>query len=461
MGRSSAVFRCTACGSTLLRWQGQCPQCGAWNSVVEVEESPPKGEAVGRRHLTRPEAATAASSTVAISAVERHPLTRLRVGIGEWDRVLGGGLVPGAVVLLGGDPGVGKSTLVLQCLAALEAAALGPTLYVTGEESPEQVAMRADRLGLGETPVPLLAEVELEPILEALAATKPRVAVIDSIQTLYTPALSSAPGSVGQVRECASQLTRFAKSSGTALILIGHVTKEGSLAGPRVLEHMVDTVLYFEGDSNANHRLIRAFKNRFGAANELGVFVMTDKGLRGVNNPSAIFLAEHRPNVAGSVVLPTIEGTRPLLVEIQALVDQAISPNPRRLAVGVDANRVAMLLAILHRHAGVRTAEWDVFINAVGGVRIGETAGDLAVAAAILSSLRNQPLPVSAVVFGEVGLAGEVRPVPRGQERLREAAKLGFQMAWVPRGNAPKQEVGLKVIAVGNVSELLSSLFGY
>lgn len=392
---------------------------------------------------------------IPLTAVERQPQLRLLTGIGEWDRVLGGGLVPGAVVLLGGDPGIGKSTLLMQCLGALEQQGQGPTLYVTGEESPQQVALRADRLGLGAVPIALLAEIEVETILNVLAQTKPRVVVIDSIQTLYTNTLTSAPGSVGQVRECAALITRYAKETNTTVLLVGHVTKEGSLAGPRVLEHIVDTVLYFEGDPNANHRLVRAVKNRFGAANELGVFAMTDRGLKGVANPSAIFLSEHRPDVAGSIILPTLEGTRPLLVEIQALVDPTNAPNPRRLAVGLESNRLAMLLAILHRHAGMTTGQWDVFVNAVGGVRISEPAADLAVAAAIASSLKNRPLPISLVAFGEIGLAGEIRPAPRGQERLREAAKLGFRLAWIPRGNRPKQPIPeMEVVAIEHVGEL-------
>ncbi|GAB6050316.1 DNA repair protein RadA [Hydrogenophilus islandicus] len=460
MARAANLFQCRECGAEYPRWQGRCTQCGEWNTLEEVaaasrESSRSARGKGGRTASHQPVAGANTPGIVTVDVVQRAPLQRIPTGLSEWDRVLGGGLVPGGVVLLGGDPGIGKSTLLLQCLGALEGAGLGPTLYVTGEESPEQVALRADRLGLGTVAIPLLAEIEVEAILALLERQRPRVAVIDSIQTLYTQTLSSAPGSVSQVRECAAILTRFAKTTATAVILVGHVTKEGSLAGPRVLEHIVDTVLYFEGDPHANFRLIRAFKNRFGAANELGVFAMTDRGLRGVANPSAIFLSEHRPDVAGSIILPTLEGTRPLLVEIQALVDPVTTPNPRRLAVGLEANRLAMLLAILHRHAGVATAQWDVFLNAVGGVRIIEPAADLAVAAAILSSMRNQPLPVSLVAFGEIGLAGEIRPAPRGQERLREAAKLGFHLAWVPRGNRPKQPIpGMEVIPIAHIGEL-------
>ena len=377
---------------------------------------------------------------------------RRETGIAELDRVLGGGLVRGGVALLGGDPGIGKSTLLLQALSRLSNSCTA--LYVSGEESTRQVALRSRRLGLESSSLKVLAEIQLEKILAALLAQTPDVAVIDSIQTVYSEALQSAPGSVAQVRECAAQLTRFAKTSGTSLLLVGHVTKEGAIAGPRVLEHMVDSVLYFEGDTHSSFRLVRAIKNRFGAVNELGVFAMTDKGLRGVANPSALFLSQHGVAVAGSCVLVTQEGTRPLLVEIQALVDESHAPNARRLTVGLEQNRLAMLLAVLHRHAGVVAFDQDVFVNAVGGVKIDEPAADLAILLAIVSSLRNKPLPAGLVVFGEVGLAGEVRPVQRGQDRLREAAKLGFTQALIPRANAPKGEIdGLKVIAVERVDE--------
>ncbi|MGL4408133.1 MAG: DNA repair protein RadA, partial [Zoogloea sp.] len=372
----------------------------------------------------------------------------------EFDRVLGGGLVAGGVVLIGGDPGIGKSTLLLQALAVL--ARKQKALYVSGEESAEQVALRAGRLQLDARTLQLLPEISLERILATLRDEKPEVAVIDSIQTIYSEALSSAPGSVAQVRECAAQLTRYAKQHGTSLIMVGHVTKDGALAGPRVLEHIVDTVLYFEGDTHSSFRLIRAFKNRFGAVNELGVFAMTEKGLRGVTNPSAIFLSQHGQQVPGSCVLVTQEGTRPLLVEIQALVDTAHSPSPRRLSVGLEQNRLAMLLAVLHRHAGVVCFDQDVFVNAVGGVKITEPAADLAVLLAIVSSLTNRPLPKELVVFGEVGLAGEIRPAPRGQERLKESAKLGFSVALVPKANAPKQEIpGMQVLAVDRIEQAL------
>jgi len=378
-------------------------------------------------------------------------------GLGELDRVLGGGLVAGQVVLIGGDPGIGKSTLLLQALASL--GGVCKTLYVSGEESADQVAMRARRLSLAAGGVDLLAEIQLEKITATLDARKPRVAVVDSIQTLWSDLLQSAPGSVAQVRECAAQLARHAKRSGTALFIIGHVTKEGAIAGPRVLEHIVDTVLYFEGDPHSAFRLVRAVKNRFGAVNELGVFAMTDKGLRAVTNPSAFFLSRHGADVAGSCVLATLEGTRPLLVEIQALVDSAHAPNPRRLTVGLEQNRLAMLLAVLHRHAGIATMDQDVFVNAVGGVRIAEPAADLAVSLAVVSSLGNRPIPGKLVVFGEIGLAGEVRPAPRGQDRLKEAAKLGFERAIIPKANLPKGKIaGLEVIAIERVDQAVAAL---
>lgn len=398
-----------------------------------------------------------ASPIRSLAEIEARELPRQPTGIAEFDRVLGGGLVTGAVVLIGGDPGIGKSTLVLQALVSLSHVV--KVLYVTGEESAEQVALRARRLELATGDVDLLAEIRLEAILAALSEQRPSVAVIDSIQTLYSSELSAAPGSVSQVRECAAQLTRMAKQTGITIVLIGHVTKDGTLAGPRVLEHIVDTVLYFEGDTHSSFRLVRAFKNRFGAVNELGVFAMTDRGLRGVSNPSALFLSQHEQDVAGSCVMATQEGTRPLLVEIQALVDTAHVPNPRRLSVGLEGTRLAMLLAVLHRHAGVVTFDQDVFVNAVGGVKITEPAADLAVLLAIMSSLRDRPLPKGLVVFGEVGLAGEIRPAPRGQERLKEAAKLGFSVALIPKANAPRQAIeGLEIWAVDRVDAAIDRL---
>src|SRR5271165_1199041 len=412
MAKAKTAYACTECGGRSSKWQGQCPHCGAWNTLVESIAVP----AAMRFHAV----AGAAGEVRALSSVETRSDSRSPTGIEEFDRVLGGGLVAGAVVLLGGDPGIGKSTLLLQAMAAI--GGTQRALYVTGEESVEQIAMRAQRLGLVNAPVELLAEVQLEAIVAAMRTQAPQVVVIDSIQTVYTEALESAPGSVAQVRECAAQLTRFAKQSGITVILVGHVTKEGAIAGPRVLEHIVDTVLYFEGDTHSSFRLVRAIKNRFGAVNELGVFAMTEKGLKGVSNPSALFLSQHDNPVPGSCVMVTQEGTRPLLVEIQALVDSSHLPNARRLSVGLEQNRLAMLLAVLHRHAGIAAFDQDVFINAVGGVKITEPAADLAVLLAIHSSMRARPIAAKTAAFGEVGLVGEVRPAPRGQERIREAA---------------------------------------
>ena len=400
------------------------------------------------------------SALPAICTLGEVPLVeemRTPTGLSELDRVLGGGLVAGSVVLLGGDPGIGKSTLLLQMLASLSQAAGLKVLYVSGEESAQQVALRARRLDLKADSLRLLTETHSERILELAGKETPRVMVIDSIQTVYTELLGSTPGSVGQVRESAAMLVRYAKHTGTAVFLVGHVTKEGALAGPRVLEHMVDTVLYFEGDGNSRFRIVRAIKNRFGAANELGVFAMTDRGLREVSSPSAIFLSQHDFEVAGSVVMVTREGTRPLLVEVQALVDQSSLANPRRVAVGLDPNRLSMLLAVLHRHGGVASYGQDVFINVVGGVRINETGADLAVALAVLSSLRNRPLAPGLVVFGEIGLAGEIRPVQSGPERLRESAKHGFKRAIVPKANVPKAGgiPALEVMAVSRLNQAL------
>lgn len=393
--------------------------------------------ASGKNRLSQAKGLAPSSALTVLSEIQAADVERTPTGLGELDRVLGGGIVEGGVVLIGGDPGIGKSTLLLQAVDALQRTGLS-TLYVTGEESGAQVALRSRRLGLEQSQVKVLAEIQLEKILATLDSHKPAIAVIDSIQTVYSDQLSAAPGSVSQVRECAAHLTRAAKASGVAIVLVGHVTKEGALAGPRVLEHMVDTVLYFEGDTHSSYRLIRAIKNRFGAVNEIGVFAMTERGLKGVNNPSAIFLSQHSQPVPGSCVLVTLEGTRPMLVEIQALVDSG-GPSPRRLSVGLDRDRLAMLLAVLHRHAGVSCADQDVFVNAVGGVRIGEPAADLAVLLAITSSLRGKALPQGFLAFGEIGLAGEVRPAPRGQERLKEAAKLGFSVAIVPKANMPKK----------------------
>ena len=451
MAKPKTIYSCTECGGQVPKWQGQCPHCTAWNTLVESVAEVAAG---GKNRFN---ALAATGKVQMLAEVDAMEVPRTPTGIIEFDRVLGGGLVQGAVVLIGGDPGIGKSTLLLQTLAHLSSHK--KVLYVSGEESTQQIALRARRLMLDAHAMHLLAEIQLEKIQAAIAHEKPDVVVIDSIQTVYSEQLTSAPGSVSQVRECAAQLTRVAKSSNITMILVGHVTKEGALAGPRVLEHIVDTVLYFEGDTHSSFRLVRAFKNRFGAVNELGVFAMTDKGLREVSNPSALFLSQHGAQVAGSCVMVTQEGTRPLLVEIQALLDEAHAPNPRRLSLGLEQNRLAMLLAVLHRHAGIACFDQDVFINAVGGVKITEPGADLAVLLAIVSSLKNKPLPEKLVVFGEVGLAGEVRPVQRGQERLKEAAKLGFTQAIIPKANAPKQKIaGMEIIAVARVEEAVERL---
>lgn len=452
VAKAKTLYICSECGGQAPKWQGQCPACGAWNTLVESVAETPSAH--------RFQALAKSSPVLRLADIEASDVPRFTTGIGEFDRVLGGGLVAGGVVLIGGDPGIGKSTLLLQSLA--EIARERRALYISGEESGAQIALRAQRLGLlngAESAAPdlqLLAEIQLEKIQATIDAERPEVAVIDSIQTVYSEALTSAPGSVAQVRECAAQLTRIAKQTGTAIIMVGHVTKEGNLAGPRVLEHIVDTVLYFEGDTHSSFRLVRAFKNRFGAVNELGVFAMTERGLRGVANPSALFLSQHAQSVPGSCVLVTQEGSRPLLVEVQALVDTAHVPNPRRLAVGLEQNRLALLLAVLHRHAGIACFDQDVFLNAVGGVKITEPAADLAVLLSIHSSMRNKALPKGLIVFGEVGLAGEIRPSPRGQDRLKEAAKLGFSIALIPKANAPKQPIdGLEVIAVDRIEEAI------
>ncbi len=451
--KNKTVYVCTECGGQAAKWLGQCPHCNAWNTLVESIAEP----ASTHRYASRFDGLTQEAPIRLLSEVQATDVPRFSSGIEEFDRVLGGGLVSGGVVLIGGDPGIGKSTLLLQSLAHLSRHK--NALYLSGEESAAQIALRAKRLSVDGSALKLMVEIQLEKIQNALLQQKPDVVVIDSIQTLYSEALTSAPGSVAQVRECAAQLTRMAKQNDITMILVGHVTKEGALAGPRVLEHIVDTVLYFEGDTHSAFRLVRAVKNRFGAVNELGVFAMTERGLKGVANPSALFLSQHDASVPGSCVMVTQEGTRPLLVEIQALVDTAHIPNPRRLSVGLEQNRLAMLLAVLHRHAGIACYDQDVFINAVGGVKITEPAADLAVLCAIQSSMRNKPLPRGMVVFGEVGLAGEIRPAPRGQERLREAAKLGFSHALIPKSNAPKQRIeGMEIIAVDRIDAALAAL---
>ena len=453
MPKEKLAYSCRECGAQTSKWSGQCPDCGAWNTLTEgVAASVSK---VARFASYGDNGGPVVSQPM--SSVESGKESRTPIGLEEVDRVLGGGLVAGSVVLIGGDPGIGKSTLLLQAVAKLSPRM--STLYVTGEESLEQVSLRGNRLGLAGDQVGLLAETSVENILAAAHRERPQVIVIDSVQTLYTEWLQSAPGSVAQVRESAAQLVRYAKQTGTALFLVGHVTKEGTLAGPRVLEHMVDTVLYFEGEVGSRYRVVRAVKNRFGAVNEIGVFAMTDKGLREVSNPSAIFLSRHEQPVSGSVIMVTREGTRPLLVEVQALVDQSHMANPRHVTLGLERNRLAMLLAVLHRHGGVAAADQDVFVNVVGGVKVSETAADLAVLLAILSSFRDRPLPDKLVVFGEVGLAGEIRPVPNGQERLREAAKHGFTQAIVPAANAPKSAIeGLAITPVQRLSDVIAAL---
>jgi DNA repair protein RadA/Sms len=449
MAKDKSIYICSDCGGSSPKWLGKCPHCGAWNTLQETV-----AEAGGKPHRFQSLAKSAAVTT--LSEIDAADVARTPTGQEELDRVLGGGIVPGGVTLIGGDPGIGKSTLLLQAAEALSMQM--KVLYVTGEESGAQVALRARRLGLDGARVRVLAEIQLERILATLDIEQPAFCVIDSIQTLWSEQLTSAPGSVAQVRECAAQLTRTAKARGIAVVLVGHVTKDGAIAGPRVLEHIVDTVLYFEGDTHSSFRLVRAIKNRFGAVNEIGVFAMTERGLKGVTNPSAIFLSTHGQPVPGSCVLVTLEGTRPLLVEVQALVDSG-GPSPRRLSVGLDRDRRAMLLAVLHRHAGVACLDQDVFVNAVGGVRISEPAADLAVLLAIAGSLRGKALPRGFIAFGEVGLAGEVRPAPRGQERLKEAAKLGFSVALVPKANAPKGSAraieGLTIHAVERVDEAI------
>ena len=458
MAKAKTAYVCADCGAEYPKWQGQCEACGAWNTLSAFVVQPAKEAANASRHAgyAGPEAVRVQPLAAVAGEVERRHLVR----IGELDRVLGGGLVEGSVVLVGGDPGIGKSTLLLQTLAALGERLAG--LYVSGEESLAQIAARGHRLGLELSPLRALAETCVERILEHAVAEKPQVLVVDSIQTIWTETLPAAPGSVSQVRESAARLVRFAKQTGTCVFLVGHVTKEGGIAGPRVLEHMVDAVLYFEGESGSRFRVLRAFKNRFGAVNELGVFAMGDKGLREVPNPSAIFLSAHAEATPGSAVMVTREGTRPLLVEVQALVDQSNLGNPRRVALGLEQNRLAMLLAVLHRHGGAAVFDQDVFVNVVGGIRVQETAADLPVLLAVLSSFRDRALPEKTVAFGEVGLSGEVRPVPNGEERLKEAAQHGFKRAIVPKANAPKKSVrigDLEIIGVERLREAIEAAF--
>ena len=452
MAKAKTRYACTDCGSDFPKWAGQCGDCGAWNTLTEfVPDSAGPSARKGSGYAGESKKVT----TMAEVSIEN--CSRTPTGLNELDRVLGGGLVDGSVVLIGGDPGIGKSTILLQTMTFLGASSTA--LYITGEESLQQVAMRARRLGLAQDKMRIMSETVVENILATAKKERPSVMVVDSIQTVYSDSLSSAPGGVSQVRECAAALVRYAKQSGTALFLVGHVTKEGALAGPRVLEHMVDSVLYFEGEQDSRFRIIRAVKNRFGAVNELGVFAMTDRGLKEVSNPSAIFLSRYEHPVPGSVVMVTRDGTRPLLVEVQALVDDSQLGNPRRVAVGLDQNRLAMLLAVLNRHGGVATMGMDVFLNVVGGVKVLETGSDMAVLVAVMSSLRNLALDNHLIVFGEVGLSGEIRPVPNGQDRLKEAAKHGFKRAIVPKANAPKDPIdGMEIVGVSWLSEALEAV---
>ena len=448
MAKSKEVFICQSCGAASPKWQGQCAGCGEWNTLLAEVQS----ANVRKPPRTNRGARTDLSSSLAAEAVLEKP--RLTTGSTELDRVLGGGLVRGSVTLIGGDPGIGKSTLMLQAAAALNGGGL--VLYATGEESLQQVALRARRLGLAAATARLIAETCVEEIVAAASGLAAHVLIIDSIQTMHSERIEAAPGAVSQLRECTAELVRFAKASGTSVLLVGHVTKEGQIAGPRVLEHMVDTVLYFESDTGSRYRVLRSVKNRFGAANEIGVFAMVEQGLREVTNPSAIFLSRHPEPVPGSVITVMREGTRSLLIEVQVLADTSLGANPRRVAVGIDGNRLTMLLAVAHRHAGLQLHGQDVFANVVGGVRLGETAGDLAIVMAVRSSLHDTPVPNSLIVFGELGLAGEIRPVPFGEERLREAAKHGFKSALVPEANVPKRPLeGLLVRGVSRLSQAL------
>ena len=450
MPKTKIIYQCKECGGQSTKWQGQCPHCFAWNTLVE--------EVIESKSIKRYASLAKTNALTKLDEVETIDILKRKTKISEFDRVLGGGFVPGGVILLGGDPGIGKSTILIQALSKITQSPDEPcnVIYISGEESSQQIAMRAKRLELEVSDISILSEINLEKIMKTIEKDKPDVVVIDSIQTIFSEELSSAPGSVTQVRECSAQLTRIAKQLDIAMILVGHVTKEGTLAGPRVLEHIVDTVLYFEGDPSSSFRMIRAFKNRFGAVNELGVFAMTEKGLKEVTNPSALFLSHHNKQVNGSCISCIQEGSRPMLIEIQALVDATHGQSPKRLSVGLDQNRLAMLLASLNRHAGVACYDQDVFVNAVGGVKITEPGVDLAILCAIVSSFKNQPLDNKTVIFGEIGLAGEVRPVQRGQERLKEAAKLGFTKAIIPKANQAKQKIkGIYVLPVENLSQAL------
>ncbi len=462
MAKRKTAFVCGDCGSEYTKWQGQCVNCGAWNTLSEITlATTSSGGGAGRRAGHgggfQGYAGAVNSQLQTLDEIDLEQLPRIGSGSGEFDRVLGGGLVNGSAILIGGHPGAGKSTLLLQTMCYLAESL--EALYVTGEESLQQVAMRAQRLGLPTGRLKMLAETSVEIIVARAEQLKPKVLVVDSIQVVHGEHISSAAGSVSQVRECAAYLTRFAKQTGTVVLLVGHVTKDGSLAGPKVLEHMIDCSILLEGSEDSRFRTLRGQKNRFGAVNELGVFAMTEQGLREVKNPSAIFLSRSEEAASGSAVMVVWEGTRPLLVEIQALVDDSPLGNPRRVAVGLEQNRLALLLAVLHRHGGLQVGDQDVFVNVVGGVKVLETSADLALLLAIVSSFRNHPLPQDLVVFGEVGLAGEIRPVHSGQERIHEAAKHGFRRAIVPRGNAPKvAPEGMEVMAVDKLEQALEAI---
>lgn len=454
MAKRKVAYVCTQCGADFPKWQGQCAACGEWNTLSEFVTD----RAPSARSAERSGYAGEAAAVKRLDEIELADTPRISTGISELDRVLGGGLVPGSAILIGGHPGAGKSTLLLQVMCRL--AEREKCLYVTGEESLGQVAMRADRLKLPKGGLQMAAETDVDAIIELARREQPKLLVIDSIQVMYLAGLQSSPGSVAQVRESAAALTRFAKQTGTVLLIVGHVTKDGTLAGPKVLEHMIDCSLMLEGSSDARYRTLRGLKNRFGAVNELGVFGMTEQGLKEVKNPSAIFLNRAEEISSGSLVTVVWEGTRPLLVELQALVDQSHLGNPRRVCVGLEQNRLAMLLAVLHRHGGVQVGDQDVFANVVGGVKVTETGADLALLLAIVSSFRDRPLPRDLVVFGEVGLSGEIRPVLQGQERLQEVAKHGFRKAIVPRSNAPRQPIpGMEVVAVATLAEALERMF--
>lgn len=454
MAKSKTAYVCNECGADFMRWQGQCTECGAWNSISEVRLT---AAVKSNSRSGGGYAGATQAKIIRLNEVDLQELPRFSSGFYEFDRVLGGGIVPGSAILIGGHPGAGKSTLLLQIMCLL--ASQGPALYVTGEESLQQVAMRASRLGLPTDQLMMLAETQVETICDLALQVKPRIVVIDSIQVMQLADIQSAPGSVSQVRESAALLTRFAKQHGITVVMVGHVTKDGSLAGPKVLEHCIDCSILLDGDSDSKFRTLRGHKNRFGAVNELGVFAMTGQGMKEVKNPSAIFLNRGKEEAPGALVMVLWEGTRPLLVEIQGLVDYSPLNNPRRVTVGMEQNRLSMLLAVMHRHAGIQMADQDVFVNVVGGVRVAETGADLATLLALVSSFRNKALPLDLVVFGEVGLSGEIRPVPSGQERLREAAKHGFRRAIVPLGNVPKEPLtGMQVIGVSKLAEALEAL---